>query len=93
MTVTEFDNKLTLLKQGADKTESIRDRLIFLLKAVEFVEELADDILYLPKSKLTEWEHGLVSRTKHEAYLRRSPLLNVIQQRVISEGRKEKSHD
>lgn len=90
MTVTEFDNKLTLLKQGADKTESIRDRLIFLLKAVEFVEEIADDIICLPKSKLTEWEHGLVGRIKHEAYLRRSPLLNSIQQRVIKESANEK---
>ena len=91
MTATEFDNKLTLLKQGADKTENIRDRLIFLLKAIEFVEEIAFDLLCLPKIKLTEWEHGLISRIKQDAYLRRSPLLNVIQQRVISEGRKEKS--
>lgn len=91
MTATEFDNKLTLLKQGADKTENIRDRLIFLLKAIEFVEEIAFDLLCLPKSKLTEWEHGLISRIKQDAYLRRSPLRNVIQQRVISEGRKEKS--
>lgn len=58
MTILEFDNKLTLLRQGADKTKNIRDRLVFLLKAIEFVEELADDVLDLPKASLPSVSTG-----------------------------------
>lgn len=38
MAVVEFQNKLISAKQGAVETENVRDRFIFLLKAMELVE-------------------------------------------------------
>ena len=89
MTVAEFDNKLALLEQAGGEAESTRERLIFLLKAVEFAEELALGLLCLPKSELTEQERKVIGEIKRGAYAHRSPLLRVIQQRVISGDRKE----
>lgn len=89
MTVTEFDNELALLERAGDEAESTRDRLIFLLKALEFAGELALGLLCMPKSELTEQERGIIGEIKRSAYARRSPLLRIIQQRVISGDRKE----
>ena len=89
MTVTEFNNKLAVLEQACSESESTRDRLIFLLKAVEFAEELALGLLCLPKSELTEQERRVAGEIKRGAYARRSPLLRAVQQRVISGDRKE----
>ena len=88
MTVSEFENIMRTARRGAEDTESVRDKLIFLLKAMELVEDIADDIALLPASKLNDWEHGLVKRISRGAYCDKSHVLHAVQKRVIEEGKR-----
>lgn len=88
MTVSEFENIMRTARRGAEDTECVRDKLIFLLKAMELVEDIADDIALLPASKLNDWEHGLVKRISRGAYCDKSHVLHAVQKRVIEEGKR-----
>lgn len=88
MTVSEFENIMRTALRGAEDTECVRDKFIFLLKAMELVEDIADDIALLPASKLNQWEHGIVKRISHSAYCDKSHVLHAVQKRVIEEGKK-----
>ena len=87
MKATEFGNLMKTALHGAEDTGCVRDKLIFLLKAMELVEYIADDIALLPASELNCWEHGLVKRISRGAYCDKSHVLHAIQKRVIEETR------
>lgn len=88
MKATEFESLMRIALHGAENAECVSGKLIFLLRAMELVEDIADDIALLPASKLNDWEHGLVKRISRGAYCDKSHVLHAVQKRVIEEGKR-----
>ena len=91
MTVSEFENIMRTARRGAEDAECVSDKLIFLLRAMELVEhiadDIADDIALLPKNKLNDRCCELAKRINYSTYCDKFDVLfNAVQRRVMEES-------